>query len=255
MKLPDIQRGFEKSVLLGEEGALSHQIIGDGIPARERLDIHRNNSLITLSEALAQNFPVTLRLVGQDFFHHMAKEYIRVHPPQCPVLSEYGEDFAAFIAQYDAAAGLGYLPDVARFEYLINRVSSDLDAAPVDPADFQDIDPEDTAHLKFIFSENMCLFESRWPIIEIWRANQAGRDGAVSLDGGPCHVAITRPYFEVVFLVLDRAAFNFLRRLEEGLTLGQAVEQSEGEIDISQILATIFTGRIIEKHSIEKDGK
>jgi uncharacterized protein (UPF0276 family) len=68
-------------------------------PAR-RFDVHRNNVVTSLTAALAATFPVVLELVGADFFQAMAREFVRAAPPASPVLAEYGEAFADFVAGF-----------------------------------------------------------------------------------------------------------------------------------------------------------
>ncbi|WP_163144423.1 DNA-binding domain-containing protein, partial [Arhodomonas sp. KWT] len=87
-----------------------------GVTPPGRLDIHRNNIHVSLVEALREAYPVTERLVGEAFFHAMARTYVADELPDSPVLLAYGAGFPAFIETFRAAAGLPYLPDVARLE-------------------------------------------------------------------------------------------------------------------------------------------
>ena len=57
------------------------------------------------SAALEQRFPVTLRLVGDEFFRGMARAYRRaVDRPRSPLIVEYGDDFPDFIGRLRSRA-------------------------------------------------------------------------------------------------------------------------------------------------------
>jgi hypothetical protein len=85
------------------------------------LTIYRNTRLGTLTRALATAFPAVRALVGEDFFEAAARQFIRAEPPATACLDDYGERFAAFLAQLPPAAGIAYLADVARLEWAVNR--------------------------------------------------------------------------------------------------------------------------------------
>jgi hypothetical protein len=86
-------------------------------PAR-RFAVYRNNVMVSLIDALADSFPVTQALVGEEFFRAMAGVFARAHPPRSPVMAHYGDGFAGFIEDFQPAASLPYLADVARLEML-----------------------------------------------------------------------------------------------------------------------------------------
>ena len=75
------------------DAALALEIEGRGLSAAQRLQIHRNNCRISLTEALKANYPVINRLVGEAFFEAMAAAFISACPPREPRLSAYGAAF------------------------------------------------------------------------------------------------------------------------------------------------------------------
>ena len=78
-----------------------------------RFAVYRNNVQHGLSVALATRFPVIERLVGADFFAATARVFAAQHPPETPVLQDWGEAFPTFLAGFEPAAELPYLADVA----------------------------------------------------------------------------------------------------------------------------------------------
>ncbi len=98
----------------------------------KRFAIYRNNVVAGLTEALRMSFPVVCRIVGEEFFHAMARAYVVKHPPQSPVLLEYGESFAPFIDSFAPAALLPYLGDMARIERAWLEAYHAPEATPLD---------------------------------------------------------------------------------------------------------------------------
>lgn len=100
----------------------------NGSDADRRLAVHRNNTIASLTDALADAHPVTQQLVGMDFFRAMAQVFVRRSPPRSPVLALYGDGFADFVAGFEPAQALPYLADVARLEMARLRACHAADA-------------------------------------------------------------------------------------------------------------------------------
>jgi len=103
----------------------------NGSDPAQRFAVYRNNVIVSLVDALADSYPVVQALVGEDFFRAMAAEFARGNPPRSPVLAWYGAGFADFVADFPPAAGLPYLADVARLEWLRVEAWHAADADPL----------------------------------------------------------------------------------------------------------------------------
>lgn len=82
--------------------------------AERRFAAYRNNVLVGVTDALAERFPVVLRLVGDEFFRATAGVHARTAPPRTPMLAEYGAGFPAFIEDFEPARELPYLAALVR---------------------------------------------------------------------------------------------------------------------------------------------
>ncbi len=115
-QLAERQRGFA-AALLDPGLPMPDGLVGpDGEPGPKRFAVYRNNVVAGLTETLKDAFPAVHRIVGTDFFRAMARAYVLVEPPRSPIMLDYGAGFPDFIRQFDPAAGLPYLADVARIE-------------------------------------------------------------------------------------------------------------------------------------------
>lgn len=170
---------------------------GDG--AGKRFDVYRNNVAVSLTEALEQAFPPTIRaLVGDEFFKAMAGGvYLRQSPPGSPMLMQYGETFPGFLSGFQPVAHLGgYLPDVARLEQAMRESYHAADAAPADPPTaLQDLPPDRLMAARLELAPATRVTRSPpWPIHAIWMANNQG--GPTPPTSGAQDVLITRPEFD-----------------------------------------------------------
>ena len=114
--LAEIQAAFS-AALLDPARPVPADVVGIGGTAdRKRFAVYRNNVMVGLLDALQARFPVTARLVGEEFFRAMARVYAAARQPRTPLLMHYGDDFPDFIAGFEPAASVPYLADVARVE-------------------------------------------------------------------------------------------------------------------------------------------
>ena len=94
----------------------------NGADPASRFVVYRNNVHSSLINALATAYPVTLQLVGDEFFRAMAGIFVQAYPPASPLISEYGSTFADFIQGFEPAASVPYLADVARLDTMVTVV-------------------------------------------------------------------------------------------------------------------------------------
>lgn len=215
-----------------------------GRPAGRRFDVYRNNVTVSLSEALAQAFPVIVKLVGEEFFAAMAREHLRAHPPTSPVLMFYGEAMPAFLQRFAPVAHLGYLPDIARLELAIRRSYHAADARPVDPGRLGALDPDALVGARLGFAPAARLVRSRWPIHAIWSANMQGTPApkaAVAED-----VLVVRPDYDPDPRRLPEGAGGFVASLMAGATVGEALDRA-GPFDLTATLGLLIgAGAIVD---------
>jgi len=244
--LAELQNAMRDVSLGGDAAVLAPAIIGDGFAAEQRLNIHRNNTTILLSDALAATYSVVYKLVGEDFFNAVARLFVRAQPPRSPCLFEYGMGFADFLATLPAAQGLPYLADIARLEWCWNEAFHALDVAPLTSVDLADVAPQSYGDLVFTPNPSLRLLASPFPIKEIWDVNQCGAnpDASVNLDEGPQSLAVLRPRGSVEMIELSPGGFIFTEQLARGASLEQAfvtASNAEAQFDPSSTLTVLIT--------------
>ena len=165
------QRDFAEALLDPAVPSPAGLTTARGVPDAKRLDVYRNNVVAGLGKALESRFPVTLRLVGEEFFRGMARSFIAAHRPRSPLLACYGDELPGFIEGFAAAADVPYLADVARLEDAWSRAYHAADAVPVEAGELAGIAGELLADARIAPHPSASLIRSLWPIGSIWAAH------------------------------------------------------------------------------------
>ncbi|QBK31755.1 DNA-binding domain-containing protein [Roseitalea porphyridii] len=215
-----------------------------GKAAVKRYNVYRNNVTVSLIDALGEMFPAVRALTGETFFRDMARIYVRAHPPASKLQFEYGETFAAFIAGFEPARGLPYLPDVARAERAWLTAYHAADAAPLDPSRLGAIAPDRVAEARFVMHPGFAAIGSAYPLFRIFAMNRKLMEHAPIRDGRAEAILITRPADKVTVTHLAPAAARFALALAEGETLGAAAAgalATDPEFDLNQALTVLLS--------------
>ncbi|WP_064681190.1 HvfC/BufC N-terminal domain-containing protein [Rhizobium bangladeshense] len=210
--------------LLRADRPVPDGIIGTrGKPDAARFAVYRNNVFVGLTKALAQRFPVTESLVGPGFFVAMARAYAQDHKPASPLIMEYGDDFPDFVAFFEPARALAYLPDVARLEAAWTAAYHAAECVPLDIAALRAVAPEILSDLRLVRHPSAHLIQSRFPVGSIWSAHQQEVVSPVS-DWRGQSVLVARPDLSVNVHVLPPQDAVFAASLFNAATLGEAAE-------------------------------
>jgi hypothetical protein len=221
--LRELQSEMTRAILTGDDGPICGRI--EVVKARPagRLAIYRNNTFISLTEALMTAFPVVVRLVDERFFRFLANTYIKASPPREPRLAAYGATFAKFVAGFGPCRHLAYLPDLARLEWAINEAVTQAVVKPVSRATLASVDPDLLTLCTLDLQPSLRLVASRWPLLDIWRANQGEMVQPIELVREPTRVLVRRRGEGVALDTHPRGRFRFLRETAGGATIGDAL--------------------------------
>jgi hypothetical protein len=256
--LLELQMQLRQAVLGGDTTELVTAIHGDGLDPAARVGIYRNHAFATLGASLQGNFPVVCRLVDKRFFAYATHEYLREHPPHSRCLVEYGADFPDFLADFEPCKALPYLADVARFEWALNIAGTVREVAPLPRQALAAVPADKAAHAALRLQPSVSYVGSRWPIDEIWQANQQNEVPAVDLTSGGTNLEIRRARDAVVWRRLDPATFAFRRALADGLVLAAALAAAtlqDPDFDLAAALHPIFAEGLAVAHCLSSEHK
>jgi hypothetical protein len=196
-----------------------------GVPDAARFAVYRNNVIASLGKALEQKFPVTLQLVGDEFFRGMARAFIAGNRPRSPIIAEYGDALPAFIAGFRPADTVPYLADVARIEMAWALAYHAADAVPMGVETLAGIAAEALPAIRLAGHPSASLIRSAYPVGSIWAAHQ-GEVVEPVRHSDPESILVIRPDAEVSVHVLPQTDAVFAEALLGGATLEAAAKRA-----------------------------
>ena len=225
------QAAFAEALLAPAAACPSGLVTWNGSDPEKRFAVYRNNVIVGLVDALADSFPVTLALVGEEFFRAMAREFIRADPPRSPVLAMYGEGFAGFIEGFPPLAGLPYLADLAHLEYL--RVmawhAADVDAVSPQRLGAVLADPDGLPQARLTLHPALFLLASAHAVVSLWAAHQAESPALVlaAVDPARAETALVcRNGLDVEIRRVEPGAATFISSLQQGTAIAAAAARA-----------------------------
>jgi hypothetical protein len=238
-----LQQAFADA-LFGRAGR-SHADV-DAWVAQPAFAVYRNTVMKACIDALAANFPAVQRLVGEDWFRAVAALHVADDPPQDGRLLVYGAGFPDFLARFEPAASLPYLPGVARLDALWREAHAAADAEVLAPDALAGLPPHALGALRLRPHP-----AARWacfdvhPVFAIWQRNRDTTETEADApldwqgDGG----LLTRPLDAVHAETLCHGGCALLDACAAGATLGEAAEgalAARPDTDLAGVLAQLL---------------
>lgn len=197
----------------------------DGRNPQNGFAAYRNNVIVSLTDALRHTFPVTARLVGDEFFAATARIFIPDHLPRSSILLQWGAAFPDFLAGFTPARSVPYLADVARLEVAWNRAYHAAEASCLTHAALGRMSAEDLGNVVLTPHPSAQIVISRFPIASIWGAHQAAAEPGPVERWEPESVLVIRPAAEVLVHPLSQSTASFAAALFDGKAIGEAATE------------------------------
>lgn len=239
------QDGFAQALLAPDPAAAT------GLPAeiaalarQPGFAVYRNTVMKACIDALQANYPTVARLVGDEWFRAAAAIFAREHLPAQAALMYYGEAFAEFLARFEPAAELPYLPGVAR----LDRCWTESHAAQDESA----LAPTALAGLALKALAATVLHPhaaARWawfadqPIYTIWQRNRETPEDEREIDWRGEGALLARPRGVVQWTQLDAAGCAFLDACAAGRSLAAAAVaalKAQEDADLARLMKTLL---------------
>ena len=218
----------------------------EGRPDARRFAVYRNNVATGLIGAIEARYPVARRLVGDAFFRAMAGAFVAARKPRSPVLIHYGAEFPDFVAAFEPAREIAYLPDVARLENAWVEAYHATEAPALTIAALGEIDPGDYDGLRFSPHPAARLLRFSHPAGSIWAAHQEAGEARPPEAWRAEDALVARPEADVLVRILPPGGYQFARALFAGATLAEAAEAPalEGFDPGSHVVGLVEAGAI-----------
>jgi len=198
---------------------------GDMALTEQRFALYRGNLSATWEKTLSAAYPVLKTLVGEEFFNALTKEYGKLYPSEFGDLNLFGDHFADFLADFPHVAQYPYFPDMARLEWSLHRAHYAPDPTPLDFSELMCLPPDQLDEVQLVLQPLCTIFASEWAIVDLWLAHQTtGEIHFPSSIRSPNYGLVIRPQWRSDVLPLSAPAHEALSKLQQGNTLGTALD-------------------------------
>lgn len=237
--LRDIQAAFIHDIYTGERTSLSY--LDTKMASAVRLDIYQNNTVLGLTDILANAFPVLKKIVGDEFFKTIARHYIKNHPQPSGNRHSFGGNLPAFLESFAPAAALPYLPDVASLEWAYFQAALADDA---DALNFETLTSAMSANPAFVLAvhPSVHIVRQSFNALDIWQEHQKEAIGAVQLISQPHTLLIWRAPDDSVLIRRISPSFSaLLQSCQKNMPFVEAMALAGDGLDDVQGLQREFS--------------
>jgi len=197
----------------------------------QRVEIYARMYLFRLVDALAEDFPLTERLLGHETFVEQVEHYLRDHPSRGPDIAQVGRQFGPWLR---GVAGLRPdLPDLVMLERARAEVRTELDAPVARPEALQALSPEALPRARFLFIPAHRVLRLANDVRALWDALDQEK-AAPELEPGPTVLAVWRQEFKVFHTRVSEPEARALAVARDGGTLEDVCAVFAGESEPAQ---------------------
>lgn len=246
--LADLQADVRQALTSGDATTVGSVLV-DGRRPRGRLAIHQRHYEASLITALREKFPATGWLIGPAAMTHVARVFVRAHPPSHPCIAEYGSDFPIFLTTQDTHAARPYLQQFAELEWHVGQVSIATSEPALAWSHVVCAGADSLPGVRLTLQPGLRYVHGTWGIDDLMKVYLTGSaPDLFTLADGDTWIEIRGARGELQFTRLDPAAFLFRTALLEGLSLGDAAARAldrDERFDTAYALTTLVADGLV----------
>ena len=158
-------------------GGLDALVLGDDrLTAEARVDIYANMYFYRLLDVLKEDFPATLRVLGDDNFHNLATGYLIEYPPTEASVHHCGRHLADFLRGHPLRKDAPCIADLAALERAVVEVFHGPDAHALEADELRDIAPEKWPALMMRTHPALQILKLEYRVAKLLRAVEEERE-------------------------------------------------------------------------------
>lgn len=245
MKMQDQQLALAAAI---RDGADANGLLA-GDPAIG-LEVYRHAYRSRLVAALADNYTVLARALGDPGFDALGRAYVVAQPSQHPSIRWFGDALAGFMA----GAGAALVPhpalvDIARMDWALRSAFDAADAPPLQPAVLSALSPDDWAGL--VLQLQPCVqcvalahaVEPAWRILREWEPESGAVQPELPEPAAHGHTLLAwRQGGETRWRSLDPLEAALLAAVAAGMPFARLCERAAAELDDADAAAPAVVG-------------
>ncbi|MDR9827753.1 DNA-binding domain-containing protein [Vibrio sp. FNV 38] len=225
MELAQLQKKFAKALHYQAQGN-DCNIVSNHFSADERIQIYRNNFIISLTDVLHATYPMVALLVGEECFNQLARRHILTNPLSKGEVSDYGEHFdQTLLAFPNVIEAAPYIGDVALFEWALDcayHLINTPNVGHVLPIQHLiHLHPEEQSKVVFHLYPWVQLVSSSYALFDLFHAIQSNCFDQLELNRPQQGVIHACSNGDRIPIVLQSEAYQLLKEVHCYSPLGQ----------------------------------
>lgn len=214
------------------------------------LAVYRHAYVARLAEALADNYTVLARALGDEGFDALAWAYIAAHPSRQPSIRWFGHRLDAFMATAgEALVPHAGLVDIARMDWALRSAFDAADARLLDAAALAALAPDDWAGLVLHLHPSVQrvalthAIEPAWRVLREWQPASGAAQPELPEPRPLAHWLLAwRQGGETRWRSLEPLEAALLAEVADGAPFAQLCERAAAELADAQAAAPAVVG-------------
>lgn len=192
--------------------------------APSKVRVYCNPTLLGALEALAANFPVTKRILGDRQFEAEALGFARSNPPDLPIPRLYGRGVADWLSAQPVGADLPFIRDVARCDELAAEASCAAQARVLMPGQLEIMRISEVLNFRLRIHPSARFDWMGREGVKRWLESSSANPTMAADQAETTGILITCRDLSVKGFEISRAAHRLLAGIRLGEMLGAAVQ-------------------------------
>ncbi|MDO6712549.1 DNA-binding domain-containing protein [Aliiglaciecola sp. 2_MG-2023] len=214
-----------------------------------RLAVYRNTFISSCIDALQRKYPSAEKLLGEDFFKTLTRQFCLTNPPTSPVLAEYGEIFPEYLNDFlqHNHPELRYLWDICKLDRAWHHAYFADDKPSLGQDEIESL-IEDIESKSLSLHPSVQLIKNDWSVSSLWaQLRVSNLSEQVAIENTTENLLLWRDNSSILHRVISESESLFISSIYAGRTLGQAadVAMQNGEIDISEIFSQLLLNKLL----------
>lgn len=167
--LMSLQNKFQ-SYLLTSDGDITTDIEEtQKVSAATRLQIYSNAYRYRLIDALASNYPILQKYIGDELFQELTFLYMDAYPSTFRSIRWFGDQLEFFLRENDQYSEYPYLAELAKLEWYMTLTFDAPNCELIDIETVMQVTPDDWSMMQFVLHPSVYILEFQWNVIQIWQ--------------------------------------------------------------------------------------
>lgn len=258
LSLAELQTQFAKALHYQAKGEQC-DIASDLFTADERIQIYRNNFIISLSEVLQATYPMVAALIGEECFNQIARQHVLTHPLTMGDVSHYGDGFESTILTFEEVMKAApYCAEVARFEWAHDFSLQQYNTHRTQPArplaHLATLNENQHGDIRFQLHSDVVLFQSEYSLFSLQRALNNHQFDGLNINLAEQGVIACHRDGTIWANALEHSAYQLLNDIHYGQPLSAIAEPLLAQLNTLielDLIAGFYLDELLDTHRPE----